>query len=146
MSWKLQGSGPRWIPVLAQAERDCAIPTDLLCRIAYQESSFIEAIIRGLKPSPAGALGMMQLMPKYFASVRQPPPFSDDEVEEQVSEAADFLVALQRSTHDWRLTVAAYNAGLGNVEKYHGVPPFQETQNYVAAITADVPALPAAAA
>lgn len=145
--WKLEGSGPRWVPVLSQTEVDCALPTDLLCRIAYQESTFIEAVIRGIKPSPAGAMGMMQLMPRYFASVRISPPFTDNEVEEQISEAADFLVALQRSTHDWRLTVAAYNAGLGAVEKAGWkVPDFTETQDYVAAITRDVPAINAGSA
>lgn len=146
-AWKLEGSGPRWVPVLAQTEVDCSLPTDLLCRIAYQESTFIEAVIRGIKPSPVGAMGMMQLMPRYFASVRISPPFTDNEVEEQISEAADFLVALQRSTHDWRLTVAAYNAGLGAVEKAGWkVPDFPETQNYVAAITRDVPAIDAGSA
>lgn len=142
MTWKLEGSGPRWVPVLAQTEIDCSLPTDLLARIAYQESTFIEAVIRGLKPSPAGAMGMMQLEPQYFHTVRVPPPFTDEDVENQISEAADFLVALQRSTHNWQLTVAAYNAGLGAVERAGWtVPNIQETQNYVAAVTRDVPAI-----
>ena len=36
------------------------------------------------------------------------------------------------------LALAAYNAGEGAVAKYHGIPPYRETQNYVAAIIADV--------
>ena len=64
--WKSAGSGPEWVPVLNAAEQQFGIPTDLLARVAYQESRFREDIIRGTKASGAGALGMMQLMPQYF--------------------------------------------------------------------------------
>jgi len=142
--WKSVGSGPQWTPYLASVEAQYAIPTDLLARVAYQESRFREEIIRGTKPSPAGALGMMQMMPQYFQSVNVPVPYTDADVQAQVQEAAGQLVKLYQSTGDWQLALAAYNAGLGNVQKYGGVPPFQETQDYVAQITADVPAIASA--
>jgi soluble lytic murein transglycosylase-like protein len=91
--------------------------------------------------SPAGALGIMQLMPKFFTSVRVARPYTDNDVGNQIEEAAHFLAGLVKATGDWDLAIAAYNAGLGNVQKYGGVPPFRETQDYVAQVTADVPSL-----
>jgi len=136
--WK--ATGGIWLPHLANAELAYGLPTDLLARVAYQESHFREDIIRGTLQSTAGALGIMQLLPKYFTSVRVPTPFTDVDVIQQIDEAAAFLEHLYDVTKDWRLAVAAYNAGLGNVRKYDGIPPFAETQNYVTQILADVPA------
>lgn len=141
VDWKSAGSGPQWVPVLNQAEQQYGLPADLLARVAYQESSFRESVIRGTTPSPAGALGMMQMLPRYFSSVRAPVPFSDGAVRAQIGQAAQQLSSLYSQFGDWSLALAAYNAGAGNVEKYGGIPPFAETQNYVAQISADVPAL-----
>jgi soluble lytic murein transglycosylase-like protein len=137
--WKSAGSGPRWVPVLNAVEQQFGIPTDLLARLAYQESRFREDVIRGTTPSGAGALGMMQMLPQYFDSVNTPIPYSDAAVTAQISQAAQNLVSLYNKFGSWPLALAGYNAGAGNVEKYGGIPPFPETQNYVAEITADVP-------
>ena len=142
--WKNAGQGPKWVPVLAAAEQQYGIPTDLLARIAYQESHFRQDIIDGTTVSPAGALGLMQLEPAYFPSVKVPTPFTDDDTNAQIQAAAQALVADYEQLGDWQLTVAAYDAGLGNVKKYNGVPPFPETQKYVAAVTADVPEIASA--
>lgn len=141
VGWKNVGSASAWLPYLAQAEQQFNLPQDLLARIAYQESRFREEIIRGTKASPAGALGIMQMMPQYFQSVLAPRPYSDADVMAQIQESAKQMASLYTSTGSWPLALAAYNAGLGNVQKYGGVPPFAETQAYVAQITADVPAL-----
>jgi soluble lytic murein transglycosylase-like protein len=142
--WKNVGQGPKWLPLLSQAELDFGIPTDLLARIAYQESHFRQEIIDGSLASPAQALGLMQLEPAYFASVRVPKPFTDADTTAQIQEAAQAIVTDFETLGDWQLTVAAYDAGLGAVQKYKGIPPFSETQKYVAAVTADVPAIVAA--
>jgi len=139
MSWEDEGQGPIWVPVMHTAENLWGIPPDLLARIAYQESHFREDIIRGTYVSPIGALGMMQLRSPFFTSVRRPIPFTDEDVGDQIEEAAQFLVNMHTDTKDWRLAIAAYNAGLGNVRRYKGIPPFKETQTYVAQVTADVP-------
>jgi peptidoglycan DL-endopeptidase CwlO len=48
------------------------------------------------------------------------------------------LAGLIRQFGSTRLAVAAYNAGPGAVQKYHGVPPYAETQNYVRKVMANV--------
>lgn len=138
--WKSSGSGPTWVPVLNATEQQFGIPPDLLARVAYQESRFREDIIRGTTASGAGALGMMQLMPQYFPSVNVARPYTDTDVQNQINAAATQLNSLYTRYGDWSLALAAYNAGAGNVDKYGGIPPFTETQNYVAQILADVPA------
>ena len=140
-SWKNVGQGYTWIPYIAQAEIQYGLPTDLLSRMAYQESSFDENIIRGIRASPAGALGILQMMPQYFSSVNAPRPYADSDVIAQINQAGEHMASLYSSTKSWPLALAAYNAGLGNVQKYKGIPPFPETQNYVAKISADVPSL-----
>ncbi len=141
VGWKNVGDGALWLPYLTQAEIQFGIPTDLLARIAYQESHFRTEIIRGTKSSPVGALGIMQMMPQYFQTVNRARPYLDTDVVDQIMEAAKQVASLYKSTNDWSLTLAAYNAGLGNVKKYAGIPPFKETQDYVTQITADVPSV-----
>lgn len=81
--------------------------------------------------SPAGAIGLMQLMPKTAAmyDVRQKELFNPQRnVEAGVRHLSHLL---KRYPDRQDLVIAAYNAGEGSVDKYRGVPPFQETQNYV---------------
>lgn len=74
------------------------------------------------------AVGLMQLMPQtaeqYGVTDRRDPWQS-------LEGGAHYLADLHRKYNDWDLTRAAYNAGPGNVDKYGGVPPFRETQDYI---------------
>lgn len=86
--------------------------------------------------SPKGAFGLGQTMP---STARDPgygvTPMRDNSPQEQRRIARDYLAAmLNKYSGDSRLALAAYNAGPGNVDKYHGVPPFKETRNYVSRI------------
>lgn len=139
--WRNVGQGPRWLPVLNAAEDAYGIPRDLLARIAYQESRFRQSIIDGTQASPAGALGLMQLMPQYFTTVQVPRPFSDTDTQAQIGEGAHQLVNLYNHYQDWGLALAGYNDGQGNVDAYvagtRALP--QETLNYVSGVLADVP-------
>lgn len=140
--WKNVKDGPLWVPFLNAAEETFGIPTDLLARIAYQESRFRPEIIDGTKASSAGALGLMQLMPQYFPSVRVPRPFTTQDTQNQLEEAAQLLSTNYASLGTWPQAVAAYNAGLTTVKTGNASAANKAaTASYVASILADLPGL-----
>ncbi len=108
-----------------------ALDPDLLEAIASVESNGDSAAV-----SPAGAEGLMQLMPDTARRFRVTNPF--DPVDSALG-AARFLDHLRRrqrggpsvSDPDLVKFLAAYNAGEGAVDKYGGVPPYPETEEYV---------------
>lgn len=82
--------------------------------------------------SGAGAQGVMQLMPATAQSLGVTDPF---DARSNIMGGAKYLSdLLARYDGNVDLALAAYNAGSGNVEKYGGVPPFQETQNYISRV------------
>jgi len=92
--------------------------------IAHAESGF-----RADAVSPKGAQGVMQLMPATAKLYRVKNPFSaGDSIRGGAALLADLL---RRYKGDHQLAAAAYNAGVGAVSKYGGVPPYAETQAYV---------------
>lgn len=100
------------------------IPVNLLKSVAKAESGF-----NPMAESKAGAQGIMQLMPATARSLGVADSFN---TEQNVMGGAKYLrQMLDRFEGDVELSLAAYNAGPGNVLKYEGIPPFKETQNYV---------------
>ncbi|NWF99813.1 MAG: lytic transglycosylase domain-containing protein [Thermoanaerobaculaceae bacterium] len=84
--------------------------------------------------SPKGARGVMQLMPATASLYGVADPFDPFEnIRGGVRYLKDLL---ERFQYDLSLALAAYNAGPEAVEQYRGVPPFEETRNYVASILA----------
>jgi len=85
--------------------------------------------------SPAGAKGLMQLMP---AAAKR---FKCDDLTNQkcnVEAGTKYLAwLLKRFNGDVSLALAGYNAGEGSVDKYKGIPPYPETENYVKKIVAN---------
>jgi soluble lytic murein transglycosylase-like protein len=98
----------------------------LVTAIMAAESSFNPCAV-----SPKGAMGLMQIMPAVAKDFEVNPrqAFNPDE---NIRAGILLLKRLNKKYNgDLKLTVAAYNAGPGNVERYKGIPPFPETQKYV---------------
>jgi len=106
------------------AEQEGVDP-DLFLRLVQQESAFKPTAV-----SPKGAMGLAQLMPGTARDLGVDP---SDPIQ-NLTGGARYLRQQMDTFQDPQLALAAYNAGPGNVRKYGGIPPFQETQNYVSRI------------
>ena len=104
------------------AARKHNVPEDLFLRLVRQESNFHPAA-----KSSKGAIGLAQLMPGTAQALRINP----HDPKQNLEGGARYLSMQYRKFRDWRLALAAYNAGPGAVEKHGGVPPYAETQQYV---------------
>jgi soluble lytic murein transglycosylase-like protein len=111
---------------IARAANGAALSPALVRAVAERESGF-----RTKALSRAGAIGEMQLMPKTARALGVDPSDPD----QNLKGGAVYLSSLMRRYDgDLVRALAAYNAGPGVVDRYGGVPPFAETQAYVAAI------------
>ncbi|MBE9578494.1 MULTISPECIES: lytic transglycosylase domain-containing protein [Moraxella] len=81
--------------------------------------------------SPVGAMGLMQLMP---GTARDMGVSNAWDPVQNIEGGVKYIAWLQRQFRNRDHVVAAYNAGLGNVRKHGGIPPFRETQNYVRSV------------
>jgi hypothetical protein len=113
--------------MLAQAGHAHNLDVDLLASLVKAESGGNARAV-----SSAGAQGLMQLMPKTALDLGVGDSFKP---EENVRGGATYLDGLLTRYHEkLALALAAYNAGPAAVDKYHGIPPYRETQVYVARV------------
>lgn len=110
--------------IFQEAASTYNVDVNLLKAIAKQESNF-----RSDATSHSGAMGIMQLMPATAEGLGVTDAY--DPYENIMGGAKLIRKLLDQYNGDITLALAAYNAGSGNVAKYGGVPPFEETQNYV---------------
>lgn len=101
------------------------VPINLAFALITQESGGNQGAV-----SPKGATGIMQLMPGTAKELGVDPTDPYQNVEGGMR----YLAQQYERFGTWPLALAAYNAGPGAVIKYGGIPPFEETQNYVPAI------------
>ena len=113
--------------IFKQAAATYNVSEDLLKAVAKQESNFQTDVV-----SSAGATGVMQLMPSTAKAMGVED--SLDPTQNIMGGAKLLSQLLNQYNGDTALALAAYNAGTGNVAKYGGIPPFKETQNYVAKV------------
>ena len=114
----------RYIESAAEA---ASLPDSLLRAVVEVESGG-----RSEAVSPAGAQGLMQLMPTTAAELGVTNPFDP---KQNLEGGARYLAEqLDRFDGDLRLALAAYNAGPGAVKRHGGVPPYPETERYVESV------------
>lgn len=114
--------------MFAYASQATGVSTDLLKAVAKAESDFDQSCV-----SHCGATGIMQLMPETARSVGVTDV--NDPAQNILGGARYLRNMLDRYDGDTTLALAAYNAGPGAVDRYGGVPPYAETQNYVRRIS-----------
>jgi Transglycosylase SLT domain len=113
--------------MLAKAGVEHNVDRDLLASIVKAESNGNTRAV-----SRTGAKGLMQLMPATAADLGVQDSFHP---EQNVRGGSAYLDELLTRYHDnLALALAAYNAGPGAVDKYHGIPPYRETRIYVARV------------
>jgi len=132
------GYGP-YASVITQAAARYGIDPALLYGVISQESGFNPSAV-----SSAGAQGIAQIMPSNLAGLGVTNAFDPvQSINAGAKMLSDNLKTFGGNTVE---AVAAYNAGVGAVQRYGGVPPYAETQNYVKQVLAYAAQYPGSAA
>lgn len=114
-------------PLIENSAREFGVDTSLVKAVIHAESGYNPEAV-----SNKGAMGLMQLMPKTAQDLKVDNCFNPSQNIRGGVKYLRFL--LDTFKGDVQLAVAAYNAGLSRVAKYGGIPPFEETRNYVARV------------
>jgi soluble lytic murein transglycosylase-like protein len=112
--------------LVTQAAKHAGLPPAIVHSVARAESGYREDAV-----SPKGAIGLMQLMPKTAAELNADPHDPAQNADAGARYLRDLLERYEHDPHQVSKAIAAYNAGPAAVDKYHGIPPYPETVQYV---------------
>ncbi|MCP4105169.1 MAG: lytic transglycosylase domain-containing protein [Desulfobacteraceae bacterium] len=117
-------STTKYDDLITEASEKYGVPFSLVKAIIKVESNFNHRAV-----SKAGAMGLMQIMPFNLELLDIADPF--DPWENIMGGTRFFKKLLKRFDGNLAFALAGYNAGPKRVDKYNGIPPIRETQNYV---------------
>ncbi|UQZ90962.1 transglycosylase [Deltaproteobacteria bacterium Smac51] len=121
-----EASFPDWGDMIKAVSVEFGLDPSLVAAVIKVESNFNVAAV-----SPAGAQGLMQIMPETGQYLGLDDPFDP---EANIRAGARYLKEQLEAFSSVEMALAAYNAGPGNVLKHGGMPPFRETQNFVSQV------------
>ena len=110
----------------AQAAKKYLLPDSFVRSVMKAESGFQPNAV-----SPKGAIGLMQLMPETARMLGVDPRDPHQNAEGGAQYLRELLARYEGDPDQVLLALAAYNAGPGAVDRYHGVPPYRETREYI---------------
>ncbi|MGA2150664.1 MAG: lytic transglycosylase domain-containing protein [Geobacteraceae bacterium] len=121
------GNPAEFDPIINSCALEYGVDKSLVKAVIHAESGYDPNAV-----SAKGASGLMQLMPQTAKSLKVANTFDPTDNIRGGVRYLKFLLDTFRG--DVTLALAAYNAGLARVAQYNGVPPYEETRNYVARV------------
>ncbi len=114
-------------PIVKSVASEYGVDRNLVKAVIHAESGYNPNAV-----SPCGAQGLMQLMPKTAQGLNVPDSFDP---KDNIRGGVRYLrFLLDTFKGDVTLALAAYNAGMSRVNQYGGVPPYEETRNYISRV------------